>query len=461
MKHAFLMISVFCNALIVAHGFGGNTPVHLADKSQVAIEQLCHRIEKSRVHIASSNQRRNTVERKRTRLYGHSTSNCYLSLSFCDSCNDGDIVCTPSQPFYVIKSRRWVQACDLQIGDELRSKGGAKAAISGIVFVPEPIDVYAICVQDLHTFFVGKHAILTHNMALSALPFFVKLGCTLGSGGAAGSLLGPFGICFGISTAAMVFLAVHAVCGHGISYSMSPCDLDLLSARFEQDVDGFYTKAPCITVVPVDPSPPCIFVPAPLPEPNRGCGEVREPVLRAGGCGEIKMPTMDDLVLSYPASVPELPLIHAQEVEISGERAGSKAKPKVEEFAEAKDGAESLPVRELDFGHSAIQYDLLKKEYERLAKEARIEEFRSICNLTEHGLERLMERFTSDELRLVLHDPDLFRIQENGLLVYIKQIGDNYNVIVLNPITRKLVTALDGIDKRALANLGENYGWKL
>jgi len=121
MKQAFLIVSIFCNTLLCAHGFGDNTPVHLADGSRMAIEQLCHRIEKSRVYVASSNLRRNTVERKWTRLYGYSTSNCYLRLSFCDTCNGGDVICTPYQPFYVVKSQEVVT-----VGEKAGSKAKPK-----------------------------------------------------------------------------------------------------------------------------------------------------------------------------------------------------------------------------------------------------------------------------------------------------------------------------------------------
>jgi|GEM_PF-2341081 len=469
MKRTFLLISLLYNVTIVAHGFGGNTLVYLGDGTPIALEKLCHRIEKSYVQVASSNPRHNTFVRKQTRLYGKSTSNCYMRLSFCNACNDGDIICTPSQPFYRVSSNCWVQACDLRIGDVLKAKGGGKETITRMVFVPEPINVYTICVSDTHTFFVGKHAILTHNMVLTALPLFVKLGCAFGSGAVSGSFLGPIGICFGVSAAALACCVIHAISGHRISYRIQPYNFDLLTARFDQGVDSFSVKGPCITVVPSDPMPPCIFVPvSPVSpgEPQRGCGgipsELQGSGIIAGGCGEINVPTIQDTVLSHPIPVSELPIIYAQDVATSGEKVGVKRLPKPEEVSGIKGDEEALPIRELDYGHSAVQYDLLKQEYERLELEAKIEEFKSIVGLTEHGLQRLLEReFTVEEVKSVLQNPDYLRIQSDGAKVFIQKIGDRYRIIVLNEETGEVVTALRRTTEKKIRGLAKNYGWEL
>ena len=191
MKRIIFSLSLFYATALLSHGFGANTLVHLADGSCVVIEQLCYRIEHRRVHVASSNPRSNTIERKRAQLSGSSTSNCFLRLSFCDSCSNSDIVCTPSQPFYLHGKRRWIQAGDLQVGDALRAKSGKAQTVTDIQFVPESIDVYTLCIKKNHTFFVGKHGILTHNMLLPALPFCLKLSCAIGSGAAAGCACVP------------------------------------------------------------------------------------------------------------------------------------------------------------------------------------------------------------------------------------------------------------------------------
>src|SRR5579872_6299995 len=98
MKCTLLLLSFFYTTALAAHGFGAYTPVHLDDGSRIGIEHLCHRIEHRRIYVASSNPWRNTCERKRAQLSGSSRSDCYVRLSFCDSCNDGDFVCAPSQP---------------------------------------------------------------------------------------------------------------------------------------------------------------------------------------------------------------------------------------------------------------------------------------------------------------------------------------------------------------------------
>lgn len=118
----------------------------------------------------------------------------------------------------------------------------------------------------------------------------------------------------------------------------------------------------------------------------------------------------------------------------------------------AQEGANGI--RPLDYGHSAVQYEQLKKAL-------RIEEFTSIVKVTKHGLERLMERFTPEAVKATLLTPDFVKIQENGVKAFIKQAGNNYNFIALNEKTGAVVTALNNIDKKALSNLAKNYGWTL
>ena len=100
-------------------------------------------------------------------------------------------------------------------------------------------------------------------------------------------------------------------------------------------------------------------------------------------------------------------------------------------------------------------------QYEHLKQWLRIKEFTSIIDTTRHGIERLIERgFTPQEVHDLLHYPSFTKFQNNGAIVYIKQMQNNFNVMALNPTTKKLVTAIKNIDQKSLNDLGKNYGWR-
>jgi hypothetical protein len=112
-------------------------------------------------------------------------------------------------------------------------------------------------------------------------------------------------------------------------------------------------------------------------------------------------------------------------------------------------------IKPLDYGHSVIQYEQLKNALQA-------EEFTSVINCTEHGLQRLIERkFTPNEVSSLFNSPDYLKIQSNGAKAFIKQIENNkYNFMVYNQEKGKVVMALKNINKQDLINLGKNYGWE-
>ncbi len=122
------------------------------------------------------------------------------------------------------------------------------------------------------------------------------------------------------------------------------------------------------------------------------------------------------------------------------------------------DITENIEVTEkpLDYGRTNIHRKQLK---EALRKE----EIKSIIDVTEHGLERLIERdFEMEEILALVTKPDYMKIQNNGTKALIKEISNNkYNIMIVNPETKKVVSALRNIDKQAIENLGKNYGWSI
>ena len=78
-----------------------------------------------------------------------------------------------------------------------------------------------------------------------------------------------------------------------------------------------------------------------------------------------------------------------------------------------------------------------------------------------HGLERLIEIFTPQEVYEVIKNFDFIKIQNNGSKAYIKKIGGKYAIIIASEIDDKVITGINNLDFQALKNLGENYRWIL
>jgi hypothetical protein len=100
-------------------------------------------------------------------------------------------------------------------------------------------------------------------------------------------------------------------------------------------------------------------------------------------------------------------------------------------------------------------------QYEHLKQWLKIKEFTAVIKTSKHGIERLIERgFTPEEIRVIMQNPTLIKTQTDGALAYIKQIGQQFNVIVLNEKTEEVVTVLKHTTQKKLDQMGKNYGWK-
>jgi hypothetical protein len=151
------------------HGFGNCTYVNLHNGQQQKIHLLCAKSLRTKTKIASYNTHSQKYSRHAIKRCGQSNTNCYIRLKFdkdhnAHNCND--IICTPVQEFYCTQTNEWIPAYQLRPGDELLSLGGKTKSVTYVELVKKPIAVYTIEVDHCHTFFVSKHNVLTHNMAL-------------------------------------------------------------------------------------------------------------------------------------------------------------------------------------------------------------------------------------------------------------------------------------------------------
>ena len=78
--------------------------------------------------------------------------------------NDEEFKCTAEHPFYII-GRGYVEACNLQPGDELLTVDGRECVITKIwrETLDKPEKTYNFEVDGCHNYFVGENGILVHN----------------------------------------------------------------------------------------------------------------------------------------------------------------------------------------------------------------------------------------------------------------------------------------------------------
>ncbi|MFH9355360.1 polymorphic toxin-type HINT domain-containing protein [Kitasatospora sp. NPDC017646] len=80
--------------------------------------------------------------------------------------SNGNLTATDHHPFWVDKSKKWVDAADLHNGDTLRTPNGATATVAEAKQRKGLEAAFNLTVQDLHTYYVlaGDAPVLVHNI---------------------------------------------------------------------------------------------------------------------------------------------------------------------------------------------------------------------------------------------------------------------------------------------------------
>jgi hypothetical protein len=209
MKQILFIFFILIQLPIYGHGFSANTLVRIFN-NWCRIEQICRSIAEEDFYITSYDVNKNFLVKNQVQSAGESESNCYIRLGFDEWFND-DIVCTPTQEFYLSTTKQWIPAYQLKVGDELLSASNPTwrgKSITHIEFVKRQLNVYSIEVKSTHTFLVGRYCIVTHNMLLPALTVGLSIPFGAAAGGAAGSFLGPATFAAGIVVGGLVGIAV-------------------------------------------------------------------------------------------------------------------------------------------------------------------------------------------------------------------------------------------------------------
>ncbi|HRN77977.1 MAG TPA: Hint domain-containing protein [Candidatus Dependentiae bacterium] len=186
----YYILAGFCLVFIsqlCSHGFDPSTLVKNDHNSWYPLEQICELAAKNKKQsIASYDVDKKCWVSSHVASGGKSETNCYFALGLDGGCND--IICTPTQEFYLALTNKWVSAYELRQGDILLGQYNTLIPVTYVEFIKNKRAVCSIEVQNTHTFLVGQHAVLTHNMVLPvALLAGAKIPFELG---ALGSLFG-------------------------------------------------------------------------------------------------------------------------------------------------------------------------------------------------------------------------------------------------------------------------------
>jgi hypothetical protein len=274
-----LYILSIASSFACGHGFGSNTLIHLVNGSQQTIHNVCLHALHNPISVISYDMSKECINRPIV-IGKRSKANCYIQLSFDkqpDTAND--VICTPTQEFYIPATNQWVPAYLLKPGDALLTKNPSTKRITHKSFTPKDLKIYMLEIEQSHTFFVGKHAILTHNILL---PMAINLGFVVPFGSVAtsavGSFFGPIGLIGGAIFGGVVGVAIKAFCKNRISrYDAPVFNIEYIQNSCHNaalNTDDRKTSSGCFTVQN-SLYTSCIYpIENPLPTTSAGCIEI-------------------------------------------------------------------------------------------------------------------------------------------------------------------------------------------
>lgn len=216
--------------ILEGHGFAVDTQICLCDEQNtVYLSDICWRTVRGWKQwcIASYDEKSTTVTHGVVVRGAASVAPSYVRLTYGneDRKYTEAVICTPLQDFYLYDTKEWIPAYKLEPGTRLQSVVGFQHVVV-LEHIIEPRDVYLIEVQDTHTFFVGRHGLLTHNMSLP-WAFSVGMSVPFGAvaGGATGSCFGPVTMLAGAAAGFAIGLGIKIACGDSIpTYEMAAYD---------------------------------------------------------------------------------------------------------------------------------------------------------------------------------------------------------------------------------------------
>lgn len=292
-------INFFSEQPISGHGFLPNMYLINADGRIAYIEEVCGDIAdifERNPHVMSYDFKTKSVVKQKAKKSAQSEISSYVIIYIK---NMPDIYCSPAQKFYKPNTKTWVHAKCLKIGDELLTIDNKTEKVTNIELINQRTEVYTITVNKTNNFYVGKHKILTHNMAIPPLHlgFSYAFGQGAISGGTAGSFLGPKGMAIfgGIGGVGSL---VYYLCSGEIP-TLDFNIVGLLRSCFNRDSYQDPDKG----------KPTTCFTPDSMPEIPTTCVTPMEPISTGAICVLPIVQPEKPLICAYPAEAPKGPLV--------------------------------------------------------------------------------------------------------------------------------------------------------
>jgi hypothetical protein len=210
-KTLFLLLFLTIHFIISGHGFGYKVLVRLPSGKHKEIYSLCLDAVRSSIDVATCNIENSSFTHQRINAGKKSNTNCFIKLSF-DSTFRDDIICTPDQEFYLPQYRQWLPAYMLNPGDRLLTANLTLQNITYKEFIPKPLKICMLEIEQTHTFFVSKYSILTHNIFLpitACLDIAVPFGGLMA--GTIGSFFGTPAITIGFAVGSLAGIAIKTL----------------------------------------------------------------------------------------------------------------------------------------------------------------------------------------------------------------------------------------------------------
>jgi hypothetical protein len=144
-----LLLLILFQSYIFSAGFAGKTLL-LTDHDQISFDQLNQKM----LIQASKNDVQPII------FFHKRYVEQVVQLSFADEI----IICHPKQLFWCVNKNSWICAQDLISGDLLKTVDEQYIAIDAVQLVQQKTEIYSLTVGPPHYLYVGKHAVLAHNV---------------------------------------------------------------------------------------------------------------------------------------------------------------------------------------------------------------------------------------------------------------------------------------------------------
>lgn len=208
MKHAIFFLLL--NSVLFGHGFDASTFVKI-DPGWAHIKQEAWYCCEETHLVKSYDVDEQTFSHQKVLAGGYSEVPFYLKLGF-DACSTSHCIsCSAIQEFYLPLTDEWLPAYKLHEGNFLLTEDDELIELTYFELVEEPLTVYAIAVENTHTYFVGRNSVLTHNMVLPlTLGFTIPFGTGI-AGGTLGGFFGPISFAGGIAVGTLLGYVINSM----------------------------------------------------------------------------------------------------------------------------------------------------------------------------------------------------------------------------------------------------------